>query len=821
MSSSPDLAGIISLHQQGQLAEARLGYQSLLASQPRHADAWHYLGMLEHQAGNPALALQHIQSSIALDPSKAFFHINLGNALKDLGKPQESEAAYQAAIQLDPNDPLAWYNLGHLYQHWRQWQPACHAFRQATVLRPLFVEAWNSLASASLQSNQIDEALEATERALALEPRSASGWFHKADVLGRKKRWADSRQALEQAIELQPHFPEAYNNLGLALKALKLNNEAAQAFHAAIAQDLAFADPYNNLGQLALDAGNHEHALAWLNRSLQINPNEPQSLFCMGNFLNAVGRFDEAASWLRRAVELRPDFPEALNNLGNILLTLRRHEEGLQAFERAIQSRPDYHEAYANLGNLQREAKFPDLAEASMLEAIRLKPDFAAAHSNLGNAYFDQGKIDLALASYKKGIELGQDERDFVPNYLFALNYSPSLSDAEIVAEHQRLCREKFGALAETTPFTNVRDPARRLRIGYVSPDFWMHPVARFMLPLLQHHDRDRFEIVAYSSRYLKDGFTEECAKHVDLWRECHHLSDAALAQQIRDDGIDILVDLTMHSRDCRPGLFARKPAPLQVSYLAYVGTTGQSTMDYRLTDIHLDPPGGPESPFPEKPLRLSRCWWTFQPPVRTTVPDVQSPPCLKTGAITFGSLNNFVKVNEGTRALWAKVVASVPGARLLLHIKESRARDGLLEFLAGHGLPADRVTLIGYQDGPSYMATYGRIDIALDPSPFAGGTTTFDALWMGVPVITLAGDRMASRGGRSILATLGRPEWVADSAEQYVAIAQNLAADPAGLATIRAGLREEIRNSALMDNAGFTRDVEQQYRTIWQDWCR
>ena len=275
-----------------------------------------------------------------------------------------------------------------------------------------------------------------------------------------------------------------------------------------------------------------------------------------------------------------------------------------------------------------------------------------------------------------------------------------------------------------------------------------------------------------------------------------------------------------MHSRDCRPGLFARKPAPLQVSYLAYVGTTGQSTMDYRLTDIHLDPPGGPESPFPEKPLRLSRCWWTFQPPVRTTVPDVQPPPCLKTGAITFGSLNNFVKVNEGTRALWAKVVASVPGARLLLHIKESRAREGLLEFLAGHGLPADRVTLIGYQDGPSYMATYGRIDIALDPSPFAGGTTTFDALWMGVPVITLAGDRMASRGGRSILATLGRPEWVADSAEQYVAIARNLAADPARLATIRAGLRDEIRNSPLMDNAGFTRDVERQYRTIWQHWC-
>jgi len=178
------------------------------------------------------------------------------------------------------------------------------------------------------------------------------------------------------------------------------------------------------------------------------------------------------------------------------------------------------------------------------------------------------------------------------------------------------------------------------------------------------------------------------------------------------------------------------------------------------------------------------------------------------------------VKVNEGTRILWAKLVASVPGARLLLHIKESRAREGLLDFLASHGLPRERVTLIGYQDGHSYMATYGRIDIALDPSPFAGGTTTFDALWMGVPVITLAGARTASRGGRSILTTLGRPEWVADSAEHYTAIAQQLAAAPAHLAKIREGLRDEIRNSPLMDNVGFTRDLEKHYRTIWQHGC-
>jgi predicted O-linked N-acetylglucosamine transferase (SPINDLY family) len=600
------------------------------------------------------------------------------------------------------------------------------------------------------------------------------------------KRWEESRAALEKAIGLQPVFPEALNNLGLARKEMGDLEGAARAFHESLAQAPSFADPCANLGHLALEAHRHDEAFGWFRRAVETEPDSPQAHFGMGNFLNAVGRLEEAASHLRRAIEIRPD----------------------------------YHEAHANLGNLHREAKFPDLAEASMLEAIRLKPDFAAAHSNLGNAYFDQGKLDLAIASYRKGIDLGQDDRDFVPNYLFALNYSPAFSDAEIAAEHRRLCKRKFDHLRPAVPHANSPEPERKIRLGYVSPDFWMHPVARFMLPILENHDRDRFEVFAYSSRYLKDGFTDECARRVSHWREAHHLDDAALAERIRADGIDILVDLTMHSRDCRPGLFARKPAPVQASYLAYVGTTGLEAVDYRVTDIYLDPPGGPELPFHEKPLRLPRCWWTFQPPVRATIADVSLPPCLENGFVTFGSLNNFVKVNERVRDLWARLVAGVPGARLMIHIKESRARDGLLEFLAARGLPPERVTLVGYQDGPSYMATYGKIDIALDPAPFAGGTTTFDALWMGVPVVSHAGERASSRGGLSILATLGRPEWVGANPEEMIAIARRLASDPRELAAIRSGLRDALRASPLMDNKGFTRELEELYRVAWRRWC-
>lgn len=816
----PTLPSAISLHQQGMLLQAREAYLAILAAEPCNDDARHFLGMLEHQAGNAELGLSHLQASVLMNPNKGFFHVNLGNILKDMRRPAEAEAAYLRAVELDPSDAIAFHNLGHLHQLWGHWPQALMALEAATGLRPDFTEAWNKIAAIQLRLGKAEAALEASDKAIEICPGGAAGWFHKADALGRLNRWEESRAALEKTLALQPVFPEAVNNLGLARKALGDLSGAAEAFQASLAQDPRFAEACVNLGQLTLDAHRHDEAFGWFRRGLENEPDNPQAHFGMGNFLHAVGRHDDAASHLRRALEIRPDFPEALNNLGNILLSLNRHGEGLEAFQKALRIKPDYHEAYANLGNLHREAKFPDLAEASMLEAIRLKPDFAAAHSNLGNAYFDQGKLELALASYRRGIDLGQDDRDFIPNYLFSLNYSPSFSDAEIAEEHRRLGQRKFDRLRESAPHDNDPDPERKIRIGYVSPDFWMHPVARFMLPILEHHDRDRFEVFAYSSRYLKDGFSEECARRVDHWQEVHHLDDAALSERIRGDKIDILVDLAMHARDCRPGLFARKPAPVQTSYLAYVGTTGLEAMDYRITDIHLDPPGGPPSPFHEKPLRLPRCWWTFQPPVRTTIPDVSPPPCLENGFVTFGSLNNFVKVNEPVRDLWARLVAGIPGARLMIHMKESRAREGLLEFLAARGLPPERVTLVGYQDGPSYMATYGKIDIALDPSPFAGGTTTFDALWMGVPVVSHAGERASSRGGLSILATLGRREWVASTPEETIAIARRLASDPGELASIRSGLRDALRASPLMDNKGFTREMEDLYRGIWRTWC-
>ncbi|MCX5969861.1 MAG: tetratricopeptide repeat protein [Cyanobacteria bacterium] len=832
MASVPNgpLAAAIALHQQGQLEQARQGYGAILASDSGNAAAHHYLGLLEHQSGNPMASLPHLRTAVQSEAAEPFYWVNLGNLLKDLQRPQEAEAAYQRALAQEPGDALALYNLGHLYQLYGRWSEAAASFGQATAAQDDFVLAWQKLAAMELRANRRQQALVAAERAVALAPDDAASWFHLADALGRFQRWPESLEALERSLALQPQFAEAWNNLGLARKHQGDLAGAAVAFTKALEQappsdpgnaSLA-AETCSNLAQLELDAHQLQAAQQWSERALALDPQNAQVQFTKGNVLNALGEYELAASALRLALELQSDFPEALNNLGNILLNLRRHSESIATFERAISQRTDYAEALANLANAQREASYPDLAEQALLEAIRIKPEFAAAHSNLGNAYFDQGKVDLALESYHRGIELGQDDRDFVPNYLFALNYSPSASDADLAAETRRLCQAKFddflSEAAASAPAAVAVIAGRRLRVGYVSPDFWMHPVARFLLPVLEHHDRSHFEVFAYSSRHLKDGMTTEIAKRVEHWRDVHQLDDAALAEQIRADGIDLLIDLTMYARDCRPALFARKPAPVQITYLAYVGTTGLAAMDYRITDGVLDPPDAGELPFIEKPLRLPRCWWSFSvPPPVVTIPAVLPPPCLSQGVISFGSLNNFVKVNEEVRALWADLVASVPGSKLVLHIKETRARQGLLEFFAERGVASDRITLIGYQNGPDYMATYGQIDIALDTSPFAGGTTSFDALWMGLPLVTLAGERSSSRGGASILTSLGRPEWIARSPQEYIAIAQRLAADPQGLAAIRSGLRAELQASPLMDNAGFTAELEVLYCQAWE----
>jgi len=372
---------------------------------------------------------------------------------------------------------------------------------------------------------------------------------------------------------------------------------------------------------------------------------------------------------------------------------------------------------------------------------------------------------------------------------------------------------------ASIRPHQNNRDPEKRLRIGFVSPDFRDHVVGRNILPLFEHRNRDQLEFFVYGDVLWPDGLTEEFQRLGDGWRSVLGLTDEQAAQVIRQDQVDILVDLTLHMANSRLLTFARRPAPVQVTYLGYCGTTGLSAMDYRLSDAYLDPPGTNLSDYSEQTIRLPGSYWCYKP--KTDTPEPVAPPALSTGSITFGCLNNFAKVSAASLDAWGGILRAVPESRLVLHASSGTHRQRTLETFARSGVQPGRIEFVAGQPYHDYIKTYERIDISLDPFPYAGGITSCDSLWMGVPVVTLAGTQSpVSRGGCSILGNVGLTELIAPNVETYQSIAVNLANDLPRLANHRSALRQKMLESPLMNTARFTRNMEAVYRQIWRKWC-
>jgi len=367
-------------------------------------------------------------------------------------------------------------------------------------------------------------------------------------------------------------------------------------------------------------------------------------------------------------------------------------------------------------------------------------------------------------------------------------------------------------------PHANDRDPDRRLRIGYVSPDLRVHPVGRFLLPLLAHHDKRQVEVFAYSGLLVADPLTERLRLHVDNWRDIVGFSDDRVAELIRQDRIDILVDLTMHMADNRLLVFARKPAPVQVTYLAYCSSTGLKTIDYRLSDPYMDPPGMDESIYSERTIRLPNTYWCYEPIISNS--EVTPLPALERGFVTFGSLNNFCKVSEPALAAWIQLLRNVPNSQLLLHACEGSHRQRLRDRLQREGIDPARLRFASFMPTPQYFDLYHKIDIGLDTFPYGGGTTSCDALWMGVPVVSLAGQTAVGRGGVSILSNIGLTELIATSPQTYVCLASDLAGDLPRLRDLRSSLRQRMEQSPLMDGARFATNVEAAYREMWRSWC-
>jgi predicted O-linked N-acetylglucosamine transferase (SPINDLY family) len=596
--------------------------------------------------------------------------------------------------------------------------------------------------------------------------------------------------------------------------------EAEGIYQRILAIDPNHAEALHLLGVLASQCGKYERACELIEKAIAISPRNALYHRHLGRAFRHRGMIDATIAAWQMAVLLNPNAPDVLTSLGTAWSEKGQLDAAIACFRRAIALSPMHHEAHYNLGCALEEKGDVDHAVACYHRVLEQKPDYSEANNNLGRIFKDKGKLDESIACYRRAIEFNPQFIVAHQNLIFAMQYQPSCT-ARRMAEELKKWSERFAKpfAGLIQPHGNDRDPNRRLRIGYVSPDFRVHPVARFYIaPLLEYRDRDAFEIFCYAEVAKPDAVTARFQRQADHWINTVGLSDEQVAAKIREDQIDILADLALHTANNRLLVFARKPAPVQITLGGYPGSTGLETMDYRLTDPHLDPPDVPDELYSEKSVRMPDTFWCD--PAVETEPAVGALPAYSNGYVTFGSLNNFCKMNEELLVQWAKILNGVKNSHLIVLAPAGDPRKKVLDVLAAVGIESNRIECLGMQKRPDYLATYNRIDIGLDTWPYGGHSTSFDSFWMGVPLVTWVGQTVVGRAGLSQLTNLNLPELIGHTPEQYVQIAIGLANDLLRLSELRQTLRQRMKNSALMDGVGFVKGIEKAYREAWGAWC-
>ena len=638
------------------------------------------------------------------------------------------------------------------------------------------------------QAGRLGEAQSRCKQILLRDPKDADALQLLGVVTLQLGDKPAALEMLQRAAAMNPDAPDCHCSLGMALSALDRNEEAEAQFRKALSLKSDYVEAGIGLGGALRALGRRQEAEEIYRQIARRQPALASQFLSLGNRLRSQGRWDEAIAAFHRALALHPQDFKAHNNLADALLASGRLDEAVAAVRQAMALRPDSGEIHANLGNMLKDVGLLDESVQHLRQAVALLTTNAVVHSNLVmTLHYRHGEDAAAI--------LAEQQRW---NDLHAKPLSP------LIQEHR-----------------NDRSPDRRLKIGYVSPDFRNHVVGRNLLPLLREHDHGPFEIFCYSNVARGDAFTEQFRSHADHWRDITQVGDEHAARMIRQDGIDLLIDLAGHTAFNRLLVFARKPAPIQATFGGYPGGTGLATMDWRISDPYLDPPGLSETHYVEKIIRLPHSFWCYDPAaMQVQAMGVGPLPALANGCMTFGCLNNFCKISDPTLALWSRVLKRVANSRLLVMAPPGSARQRLLQTMADLGIDAQRIAFVQHQLRQEYLQVYHRIDLGLDTYPYNGHTTSLDSLWMGVPVITLVGERSVGRAGYSQLCNLNLADLAAKDEDEFVKIAAQLAGDLPRLAQLRSSLQERMRRSALTDAAGFARGIQAAYRQMWHAWC-
>jgi protein O-GlcNAc transferase len=804
-------------HREGRLRAAGEIYRQIVQAEPTHADSWHLLGVISAQSGNHRLAVEYIDRALRYRPDWAEAQANLGNALRELGQPDEAVRVLRRALQLKPDFAVAQNNLGNAFEDLGNLDEANACYRRALELKPDFAEAHANLGNAFKKQGNLDQAVASFRRAVELKPDQAAAHFNLGVALADLGCRDDALACYRRALNLNPDYAEALNNLGNLLKGVGNLDEAVACYRRALELKPDYATALNNLGSALTDSGKPDEALDCCRRALELKPDFVEAFNNLGIASSGLGKYDEAVACYRRALELRPDFAEAHYNLGNVFSDQGYVQEALAGFRRALELRPDYAEAHSNAGNALKGLGRLDEALASYGRALQLKPDYAEAWNNQGNLLKEQGKLDEAIACYRRALALKGDYAGAHSNLLCTLHYCADVTPDSLALAHREFDRLHTGPMSGAFAHDQAIVGSRaRLRLGFVSPDLGRHPVGYFLVRVLENLSHEQHEVICYSDRIVKDSLTGRLQAAATHWRDVSAMSHDRLANQIRADGIDILFDLAGHTARNRLFVFARKPAPIQVSWIGYEGTTGLAAIDYLIAD-HWMVPEGSERHYQEKLLRMPDGYLCYDPP--ETAPRVGPPPSLRNGFPTFGSFSNLAKITAEVVAVWAKILHATPNARLVMKYRalgDPTAQRRFAQLFAVHGVGEERLDLLPWTPHDDYLATYHQVDVALDPFPFCGSATTCESLWMGVPVITCPGDTFASRHSLSHLSNVGLTETIARDMDEYVDLAVSLAGNQPRLAALRSDLRPRMAASPLCDGKRFAANLASLMHDVW-----
>lgn len=777
----------IRLHTEGQYAQAEELYRQILTANPHNPDAWNLLGVLAHQCGNDDSAVEFIEQALLFIPDNAVFLNNLAEAHRTKGDNAK----------------------------------AIEYCRRALELQPDFAEVMVTLANALRATGGVGEAMPLFAKALQLKPNYAEGLVQYGLALYGEKRIKEAVAILKRACIAAPDSVEPRYHLGVALEASEHYADALTSYEKASKLNANVGEVWNRWGRLLTRLKEFSKAVVILKEALRCNADDPDYNYNYGHALQMLQHTEEALVHFEIALAKGGNTPELHNNTGVIYKELRRYFDAAESFHRALSLKPDMIPALNNLGAVCTDMGLTSEALECVQLLIAKSPNIPSAHNNLGKLLKDSGRAAEAIAPYKRAMELDPNIPDVQHNYLLCLNYLADRNPVESFNAH-RAWGERMARKYRGQPDWRSRngDPDRKLRIGYVSADFCQHPVAMFIVALFAKHDRKKFEVVAYSDVKAPDAVTERLQELADIWRDTRELSHQAMAKMIRDDQIDILIDLGGHTAWTRLEMFAMKPAPVQVSYLGYPATTGLAAMDYRITDGLADPVGTTEHLHTERLVHLPACAWCYQAPKEA--PAVGVLASAQNGYVTFGCFNNLAKLNSTLYDLWIRLLQRVPGSHLKLKARtlyDPTVRRDLIQYFVERGIDESRLEILGFAATQAgHLEEYQRVDIALDSYPYHGTTTTCEALWMGVPVVTLAGEVHVSRVGVSLLTAVGLPDLIASTPEEYIETAVRLAEDGARLTALRAGMRGRMQASPLMDRTAFAAGMDDAFRKMWKE---